>query len=118
MISGGNATVYVPNMDAAIQFYTAKLGLALTNRFGNQWATLNAGPSYWTNDSAGLTIGLHPSSPKHPAPGTPGGIGFGLETYMPIEQVVSLLTERGVRITSEIVRYEGGNCFKLEDADG
>lgn len=118
MISGGNATVYVANMDEAIQFYTTKLGFALTNRFGNQWATLDVGSSYWTEGSAGLTIGLHPASAKHPAPGTAGGIGFGFETYMPIEQVVAILTERSVSITSEIIRYEGGNCVALAVADG
>jgi len=118
MISGGNTTVYVANMDAAIQFYTTKLGFALTNRFGNQWATLDVGASYWTEGSAGLTIGLHPVSARHPAPGTAGGIGFGFETYMPIEQVVAVLAERGVEVTSEIIRYEGGNCVSLDVADG
>ena len=43
MINGGNATVYVSNMDSAIQFYTEVLGLKLTNRFGNSWATVQAG---------------------------------------------------------------------------
>jgi catechol 2,3-dioxygenase-like lactoylglutathione lyase family enzyme len=118
MISGGNATVYVSNMDAAIQFYTTRLGFALTNRFGNQWATLDVGSSYWTEGHAGLTIGLHPASAKHPAPGTAGGIGFGFETYMPIENVVAMLTDRNVKVTSEIIRYEGGNCVALEVADG
>jgi catechol 2,3-dioxygenase-like lactoylglutathione lyase family enzyme len=118
MISGGNATVYVSNMDAAVQFYTDTLGLTLTNRFGNHWATLETGTCYWTHGEAGLTIGLHPASPKRPAPGTAGGVGFGLETYMPIEQVASLLTTRGVTITSEIIRYEAGNVFMFTDLDG
>jgi len=118
MISGGNATVYVSNMDAAVQFYTETLGLTLTNRFGNHWATLETGTCYWTHGEAGLTIGLHPVSPKRPAPGTAGGVGFGLETYMPIEQVASLLTTRGVTITSEIIRYEAGNVFMFTDLDG
>ncbi|HEX4134941.1 MAG TPA: VOC family protein [Bryobacteraceae bacterium] len=56
MISGGNATVFVSNMDAAVRFYTEVLGLKLTNRFGDNWATVEAGK--------GLTIGLHPASPK------------------------------------------------------
>jgi catechol 2,3-dioxygenase-like lactoylglutathione lyase family enzyme len=118
MISGGNATVYVSNMDEAIHFYTRRLGFALTNRFGNQWATLDVGSSYWTKGHAGLTIGLHPVSAKDPVPGTAGGIGFGFETYMPIETVVATLIDRGVQITSEIVRYEGGNCVALAVADG
>ncbi|MBV9406199.1 MAG: VOC family protein, partial [Acidobacteriaceae bacterium] len=43
MITGGNATVFVSNMDAAIDFYTQVLGLRLTNRFGDHWATVDAG---------------------------------------------------------------------------
>jgi catechol 2,3-dioxygenase-like lactoylglutathione lyase family enzyme len=118
MISGGNATVYVANMDAAVEFYTQTLGLTLTNRFGNHWATLEADPCYYSESGAGLTIGLHPASPKHAAPGTAGGVGYGLETYEPCEQVIERLQSKGVRITSEIIRYEGGNCFMLVDLDG
>lgn len=120
MISGGNATVYVSDMDAAIRFYTDSLGLKLTNRIGHQWATIQAGPSYWTTDEvgAGLVIGLHPASPKHPAPGTRGAVGFGLETYEPIEGVIARLARRGVRMTGDIVRFEAGNSAGFEDPDG
>jgi catechol 2,3-dioxygenase len=120
MISGGNATIYVSDMDAAVRFYTEGLGLKLTNRFGNHWATIAAGPSYWTSDAvgAGLVIGLHPQSPKHPAPGTRGAVGFGLETYAPLERVIARLVPRGVRITGDIIRFEAGNSVGLEDPDG
>jgi catechol 2,3-dioxygenase-like lactoylglutathione lyase family enzyme len=120
MISGGNVTVYVSNMDAAVRFYTEAFGLSLTNRFGDRWATVQAGPSYWTTDEvgAGLVIGLHPRSPKHPAPGTKGAVGFGLETYAPIENVMARLAEHGVRITGDIIRYEAGNVVALADHDG
>ena len=118
MISGGNATVYVSDMDAAVRFYSETLGLTLTNRFGNHWATLEADPCYYSEKGAGLTIGLHPSSSKHADPGTAGGVGFGLETYEPAERVLARLQDNGVRITSEIIRYNGGNCFQLLDLDG
>jgi catechol 2,3-dioxygenase-like lactoylglutathione lyase family enzyme len=118
MISGGNATVYVSDMDAAVQFYTETLGLTLTNRFGNHWATLESAPGYWSEKGAGLTIGLHPASSAHAAPGTPGGFGYGLETYEPVEHVMARLQGKGVRITSEIIRYEGGNCFMCLDLNG
>ena len=96
------------------------LGLTLTNRFGRQWATIHAGPSYWTTDEvgAGLIIGLHPRSAKAPAPGTVGAIGFGVETYEPLETVIPELTERGVRVTSEIISFEAGNSVGFDDADG
>jgi catechol 2,3-dioxygenase-like lactoylglutathione lyase family enzyme len=104
-------------MDAAIRFYTEGLGLKLTNRFGDRWATIESGPSYWSEAGAGLVIGLHPPSPKYPAPGTKGAVGFGLETYEPIEEVLARLTERGVRATSEIIRFEGGASVGLDDQD-
>ena len=118
MISGGNTTVYVSNLDAAIRFYTESLGLKLTNRFGDRWATIETGPSYWSEVGAGLVIGLHPPSPGYPAPGTKGAIGFGLETYEPIEEILARLAERGVRATSEIIRFEAGASASLEDQDG
>jgi catechol 2,3-dioxygenase len=121
MISGGNATVYVSNLDAAVEFYTSALGLKLTNRFGNHWATIDAGPSYWTSAEevgAGLTIGLHPPSPTHPGPGTIGAVGYGFETYETIEDVAARLAERGVRIDGDIVAFEAGKVVSLVDQDG
>ncbi len=75
MISGGNITVMVSNMDASVRFYTEILGMKLTNRFGDHWATVDAG--------RGLIIGLHPASAKYPAPGTKGGMLIGLEVDEP-----------------------------------
>jgi predicted enzyme related to lactoylglutathione lyase len=110
MISGGNATVFVSNMDAAVKFYTDVLGLKLTNRFGDAWATVEAGKS--------LTIGLHPASPKYPAPGTKGAIMLGLEIDESIESVVARLTDRGVRFIGAIVDDEAGRFAPLQDPDG
>jgi catechol 2,3-dioxygenase-like lactoylglutathione lyase family enzyme len=120
MIANGNVTIYVADMDAAIRFYTDALAMKLTNRFGRQWATLDAGPSYWTTDEvgAGLTIGLHPHTAGIPQPGTVGSIGFGIETYEPLERVSQSLRARGVRFTSEIVRFEAGNSVGFEDLYG
>ena len=109
MISGGNATVFVSNMDAAVRFYSQVLGLKLTNRFGDHWATVEAGK--------GLTIGLHPASSKYPAPGTKGGMMLGLEIDEPMEQAVARLTDRGVRF-GPIIRDQGGVFSHFEDPDG
>jgi predicted enzyme related to lactoylglutathione lyase len=110
MISGGNATVFVSNMDRAVQFYTQVLGLKLTNRFGDNWATVDAGK--------GLTIGLHPASPKYPVPGTKGGIMLGMEVQGPIDKVVAQLSDRGVKFKGAVVRDQSGNFIHLEDPDG
>ena len=110
MISGGNATIFVSNMDAAVHFYTEVLGLKLTNRFGNSWATVEAGK--------GLTIGLHPASEKYPAPGTRGAMVLGLEIDEAIDKVVAQLTKNGARIKGSVIREEAGNFVHLEDPDG
>jgi catechol 2,3-dioxygenase-like lactoylglutathione lyase family enzyme len=67
---------------------------------------------------AGLTIGLHPPSPKAATPGTRGVVGFGLETYEPIDEVAQQLRERGVRVGDEVIRFEAGNVSMLVDHDG
>ena len=110
MITGGNATVLVSNMDRAVHFYNKVLGLKLTNRFGDHWATVEAGK--------GLTIGLHPASPKYPAPGTKGGMMLGLEIDGAIDQVVTRLAEKGVQFKTSVVRDQAGNFIHLEDPDG
>jgi catechol 2,3-dioxygenase-like lactoylglutathione lyase family enzyme len=109
MVTGGNATVFVSNMDNAVRFYTEVLGLRLTNRFGDHWATVDAGK--------GLTIGLHPASSKYPAPGTKGGMMLGLEIGTSIEQAVVRLNGHGVKVGG-IVRNEAGNFTDFEDPDG
>ena len=43
MFSGGNVTVYVSNMDRAVRFYSDTLGLKLAYRFGDHWASIEAG---------------------------------------------------------------------------
>ena len=58
MFSGGNVTVYVSDMDRAVRFYNDTLGLKLAYRFGNHWASVEAG--------RGLTIGLHAASTQMP----------------------------------------------------
>jgi predicted enzyme related to lactoylglutathione lyase len=110
MVSGGNATIIVADMDRSIQFYTGILGLKLTNRFGNDWATVSAGE--------GLTIGIHPASAKYPAPGTKGAILLGLEIDLPVDKVVARLVQQGVTMKGSVVRSEPGNFAHLEDPDG
>jgi catechol 2,3-dioxygenase-like lactoylglutathione lyase family enzyme len=110
MISGGHATVFVSNMDIAVRFYTETLGLKLTNRFGDHWATVDAGP--------GLTIGIHPASSRYPAPGTRGSMTLGLMLTEPIEEVIARLTAKGVKFNGSVIRDQIGAFISLEDPDG
>ena len=110
MISGGNATIIVADMDRSIRFYTQVLDLKLTNRFGDDWATVSAGD--------GLTIGIHPASARYPSPGTKGSIILGLDIDLPVDKVVSRLAQHGVPIKGSVVRSDPGNFANLEDPDG
>jgi len=51
LYSESQVTLMVPDMDAAVRFYTETLGLHLKARYGNEFAVVEA---------PGLTIGLHP----------------------------------------------------------
>jgi len=111
MLTGGNATIYVANMDNAVRFYSEVLGLKLTNRFGNHWATVLAGQT--------LLIGLHPWKEKYPRPGTKGSVQIGLivskdET---IQQLAARLRRHGVEV-SGVIESEEGNYITFEDPDG
>ena len=64
-----------------------------------------------------MTIGLHPASPKHPAPGTKGGMMLALEIGISIEQAITRLTDRGVKVGGTI-RSPEGNFIDFEDPDG
>jgi len=109
VITGGNATVFVSSMDVAVHFYTQVLGLRLVDRYGDHWATVDAGK--------GLTIGLHPASPKYPEPGTKGGMMLGLEIQIPIEEAIARLTSLGVEV-SDITRDSPGSFVNFQDPDG
>ena len=111
MIYGGNATIYVSSMDSAIRFYTEALGLKLTNRFGDNWATVQAGRT--------LVIGLHPWSEKFPRPGTKGAVQIGLVVSQdePIEKFAARLRKHGVEV-NDIIASEAGNYISFTDPDG
>ena len=111
MITGGNATVFVSDMDRAVAFYTATLGLKLRQRFGDHWAEV---------ETSGLVIGLHPKSDNAPAPGTSGAISIGLSVGTDIDDVVRQLSAKGVRFRGQVLRDgQGGVALAFfGDPDG
>jgi predicted enzyme related to lactoylglutathione lyase len=109
MVTGGNATVFVTNMNAAIGFYTGVLGLKLSSHYGEHWATVEAGA---------FNIGLHPKSETAAAPGTCGSIQIGLIIDEPTEAAVARLKSSGVKCVGEIKRGDGGSFVSFSDPDG
>ena len=110
-IRGGNASVYISDMDRAVTFYTEALGLPLRTRIGGEWAEIDAGD--------GLIIGLHPARPPEtPPPGAAGAINIELRVTKPLEEVIAELGGRGVKFNSPIMNYENVRLASLSDPDG
>jgi predicted enzyme related to lactoylglutathione lyase len=111
MINGGNATLYVRDMDAAVDFYTKTLGLKLRFRAGDHWAEVEAGKD--------LVVGLHPTGANLRPPGVAGSVQIGFTLDEPLEDVVRRLSERGVQFDGPIVPGGAGLRFAhLKDMDG
>ncbi len=108
MVTGGNATVFITSMDAGIAFYTTVLGMTVTSRYGDHWATVEAG---------GFTVGLHPQEAKQPVPGTHGAIVVGLNVDG-IEAARERLHASGAKDVGEVVRGDGGSFVHFHDPDG
>jgi len=94
MIQGGNATLYVSDLDRAVKFYTGTLGFKLLFQAGPHYAQVDAG--------GGLQLGLHPTGPQSPTPGAKGSISVGLMVTQPIDQVVGELSRRGVKFRGPV----------------
>jgi len=109
MIDGGNATIYVTDMDRAVAFYTETLGLDLVYRAGEHWASVTAG---------GFEIGLHPAGAHTPAAGTTGAVTVGLSVDEPIDRVVAVLLARGVTFRGPVVDDGPVKLAFFTDPDG
>ncbi len=109
MFASGNVTVYVSNMDAAVRFYSETLGLRLVDRFGDHWASVEAG--------RGLTVGLHPNSGA-PRASRKGAMEIGLELKGSIHEAIQVLQEKGVTFEGPIHEDEAGSFVYLSDPDG
>jgi predicted enzyme related to lactoylglutathione lyase len=109
MILGGNATLYVSNMDAAVRFYTVALGMRLRMRAGDHWAEVEAGKD--------LVIGLHPARPGR-EPGSTGAVQIGLLVEAPLESVLQSLARQGVEKVGTITDAGPGMRFAtIRDMD-
>jgi len=111
MIQGITATIYVSDMDRAVDFYTNTLGLPLAGRWGDEYASIDLGK--------GVAIGLHPArSPHSPKPGSGGSIQVGFAVGKPLDEVVEDLQSRGVVFRGPIVDDVQVRLAFFGDPDG
>ena len=83
----------VSDLNLAVHFYTETLGLKLKNRFGDEWAEVEA---------PGLTIGLHPAGEHGPKPGKSESLSIGLNVEN-LETAMAELKDKGVNFSPHII---------------
>ncbi|MEM7205707.1 MAG: VOC family protein [Planctomycetota bacterium] len=108
-IQGGNATVYVSDLDRAIDFYTVTLGLELRLKASDHWAEVGAADS--------LLIGLHKVAPESAGPGG-SSIRIGLHVEGKLEEAMTELSAQGIGFGDVV---EDGGPVRLayfNDPDG
>lgn len=111
MFSGGNATVFVSDLELAVRFYTDTLGLTLKERYENDWAAVHAG---------NFIIGLHPLADFGPRAGLAGSTTIGLDVEDALEDVIDELASRGVEFVSGIIEdpFSPVRLAFFKDLDG
>lgn len=107
---GGNASVYVTDIERSIAFYTKTLGLGLKVRVGTEWAEIDAG--------SGLIIGLHMARPPETVEaGTRGAINIELKAIGSLDDVVAGIKARGGTFKGEILNYPAVRIATVLDPD-
>lgn len=101
-------TIYVSDMDRSVRFYTEVLGLKLAERYGNEWASVEAGS---------VRIGLHPASARNPA-GRNGSMTIGFLVVGSLEGTVRQLEAKGVSFPLNVQDDKEGKSAVFSDPDG
>ncbi len=111
MIEGVTATIFVTDMNRAVEFYTMTLGLPLAGRWGDEYASIDLG--------RGAAIGLHPASkPQSPRPGSRGAIQVGMLVNQSLDKCVADLAGKGVGFRGPIVDDGAVRLAFFGDPDG
>jgi catechol 2,3-dioxygenase-like lactoylglutathione lyase family enzyme len=109
MITSGLVTVYVTDMERAIDFYTKTLGLELAYRGGPSWAVVRA--------PDGFGVGLHQTMEGAEA-GTSGSTTLGFRVEGDLADVVEDLRSKGVTFVTDITEETAVPLAYFEDPDG
>ena len=108
---------YVHDLDRAIAFYTKRLGFALKQRMGDQWAEVKLGSS---------VIGLHAtdaSAKRGSGPTVPARApGEGATVSLVVEDLAAFVEKlkiQGVVMSAEgITKGGGGQWTEFQDSEG
>jgi predicted enzyme related to lactoylglutathione lyase len=106
MFKNALLTLIVSDMERSITFYSEILGFQLVNRFGNEWAEMQA---------SGLKIGLHPQG-KWQKVSKAESMSIGLSVDN-LDSAMAELKKRGVAF-QHTINEESGRIALFSDPDG
>lgn len=109
MITSGLVTVYVTDMERALEFYTGTLGLELDYRGGPSWAVVRA--------PDGFGVGLHRTMEGAEA-GKSGSTTLGFRVEGPLSEVVDRMKDEGVHFVTGLTEETAVPLAYFEDPDG
>lgn len=108
MITSGIVTLYVTDMERAVEFYTDTLGLEEVYRGGPSWTVVQ------TPD--GFRVGLHDAMGESVGVSGSTTLGFRVDGALP--DVVDELSARGVDFVGEITQDTAVPLAYFQDPDG
>lgn len=108
MFERARLTIRVSNMHRSIEFYRDKLGMRLTERYGERFAELEA---------PGVTLLLHEKFEEQPDRIPSGLIGVGLQVS-DIDAARRDFESRGILFEGETVEIEAMKIAFFSDPDG
>lgn len=109
MITGGMVTIYVTDVDRALEFYTETLGLDLAYRAGPGWAVVRA--------PDGFAVGLHDAM-ESATVGESGSTTLGFHVDRELGKAVRELSDRGVNFVTDLTEDTAVPLAYFEDPDG
>jgi catechol 2,3-dioxygenase-like lactoylglutathione lyase family enzyme len=99
LIARSVVTLDVADVERSIKFYVETLGFKLRYSANES----NAGKPDWAEvDGPGVTFGLHRATGAKP--GLRGSIRVGLEVDQPLDEVVAVLENRGVKFSGSVTQ--------------
>lgn len=110
MITSGLVTIYVTDMERAVDFYTETLGLELDYRGGPSWAVVRA--------PDGFGVGLHRTMSDGDGDVANGWTTLGFRVRGDLDEVVAELQARGVVFVNERTEDTAVPLAYFEDPDG
>jgi len=108
MILDVTLTVFVSNVDRALDFYTRVLGLGLKENYGSKYAEVQ---------KEGFVIGLHLKDNANPIPNEPNSMSIGLRVEN-LERSMAELRNKGLTFSTAILDAIEGRFAYFEDPDG